>query len=103
MADTPTIGAYIAHARKAAGLTLRSVAEHVGISVPFLFEVEHDTRRLNTVHWAALCEVLPGVTLRGLAAVAVAAGKVTIDASSLTRKQREAFTDALVQAVERAA
>jgi len=98
-----TIGRYIARARKAAGLTLRAVAEKMGVSVPFLHDVENDRRKMTSARWAALAAALPGVTVRGLAEAAFASGPVEVDARILTPSQRAALVDALAQEVEAAA
>lgn len=90
-----TAGFCIARARKAAGLTLRAVGDHLGVSVPYLHDVEHDRRALVVARWAALVEVLPTLSIRTLAEATLAAGPVEIDARLLTPRQRAQLVEAL--------
>ena len=77
-----TPGTLIRQARREARLSLSAVARAMGISVPYLHDVEHDSRRLATERWPALVAAVPGLTLRDLADAMVESGAVTIDAST---------------------
>jgi transcriptional regulator with XRE-family HTH domain len=91
-----TFGGLVRSARKAAGLSLRALGEHLGgLSAPFIHDVEHDRRRLGTKHWGALCAALPGLTVRALAEAALAAGPIEVDARDLTAEQRARLVEAL--------
>jgi len=90
-----TFGSLVRAARHSAGISLRAVGERLGVSVPFLHDVEHDRRRLAVKHWAALVEALPTLTVRVLAESAFAAGPVEIDARELTKAQRARLVEAL--------
>lgn len=94
-----TFGSYLAAARKGAGLTLRAVGERLGLSVPYLHDIEHDRRSLPSERWTALVAALPGVTLRGLAEARVATGPVEIDARALAPKHRAAIVDGIMEAL----
>lgn len=97
MGQVETMGAMIATARKAQGMTYRALAEALGgLSAPYVYDVEHDRRRLAPSRWAALIRALPSLSIRSLAEAALASGPVEIDASSLTQDQRKTLVDALV-------
>ena len=98
-----TVGAYLARARKAAGLSLRQLSEKVGgLSVPYLHDVEHDRRRLVAARWGSFAAALPGVTIREIAERSFSSGPVEIDARLLTERQRKALVEALVSEVTQA-
>ena len=90
-----TMGELVKRLRTAAGLSLAKVAGPMGVSAPFLHDVEHDRRRVSPARWASLVDVLPGLTLRALAETAVASGPVEVDARYLTPEQRARIVDAL--------
>jgi transcriptional regulator with XRE-family HTH domain len=92
-----TVGVALATARKAAGLSLRRLGEQVGLSVPFLHDVEHDRRPLAPAHWPGIVAACPSLTLRALAEASIAKGPIRIDARLLTPEQRSAIVDALTQ------
>lgn len=46
-ADAKTLGEAIRGLREAQGLTLRSLAEKVGVTPPFLSDLEHDRRKTD--------------------------------------------------------
>jgi transcriptional regulator with XRE-family HTH domain len=102
MAETmaETMGRAVARARASRGATLRTVAGELGISVPYLHDIEHDRRRLPPARWRALVTALPALTLRALAEAAVSAGPVEIDARELTSAQRARLVAALEQTAE---
>lgn len=62
-ADVKTLGEAIRSLREAQGLTLRSLAEKVGVTPPFLSDLEHDRRKTDRLDKFA--QVL-GVTLEEL-------------------------------------
>ena len=99
---TETLGKLVQDARAAAGLSLRQVAGHMGVSVPYLHDVEHGRRRVVPARWAALVAILPGLSLRALAEAAVASGPVELDARDLTHEQRTKIVDALESAARAA-
>lgn len=86
-------------ARDEAGLSLRYLGEEMGLSGPYLHDVEKDRRRLVVARWPALVAALPSIDLRSLAEQSVATGPVEIDASELTQRQRDALVDALMIAL----
>lgn len=47
LADAKTLGEAIRGLREAQGLTLRSLAEKVGVTPPFLSDLEHDRRKTD--------------------------------------------------------
>jgi len=56
-------GNYVRARRVAATLSLRSVADRVGVTHVYLGEVERGVRPpLNKKHWPALIEAIPGIT-----------------------------------------
>lgn len=65
-------GKYLRKHRVAAGLSLRNVADAVGISHVFLSEVERGVRPIMPRHhWPSLSAAIPGVTLESLARLAI--------------------------------
>lgn len=96
-----SLGAYIRKKREAAGLTLGQVARHMGLSIPYLSDVEKGHRRLTPARWPVIAEIIPGLSIRTLAEESLSSGTVTIDASQLTPKQRAILADALVEAASR--
>lgn len=91
-----TMGEIIAAARASEGMPLRTLGAALGVSAPYLHDVEHDRRRLAVVRWAALLRALPSLNLTTLAEASLATGPVEIDASALTREQRKALVAAIV-------
>ncbi|RKH69067.1 transcriptional regulator [Corallococcus interemptor] len=56
-------GNFIRARRVAAGLSLRAVADRVGVTHVYLGEVERGVRPpLNKKHWPALIEIVPNLT-----------------------------------------
>lgn len=100
MSDSAPLGKLIREKRKAAGLPLRHVADALGISVPYLSDVELGHRKPAAKRWKALAETIPGLTVRAIADAAIASGPVEIDASKLTPAQRKGVVDALVRLAE---
>jgi len=97
-----TLGELVSAARSAAGLTLRALGDRLGVSAPYLHDVEHGRRRLPPARWAALVEALPTLTVRQLAEAAIASGPVEIDARSLPPEQRAHMVQALENAAKAA-
>lgn len=96
---TETFGAILRRHREAAGLSLRALGGRLGgLSVPYLHDVEHGRRRMVPARWRALCDALPGLTVRALAEAALRAGPVELDASALTDEQRARLVEALEHA-----
>jgi transcriptional regulator with XRE-family HTH domain len=96
------LGQYIKDRRQAAGLTLSSVAKAIGVSTPYLFDVEHDRRSLAQVRWGRLARAIPGLSLDVMVRARVNAGPVEVDARILSIDEREALVSALVRAAEAA-
>lgn len=96
MSRSVSLGKYLATARENAGLTLRELAHRVGLSAPFMCDVEHDRRRFPPSHWPSLVHAIPGVTMRKIAEASVSSGFVRIDASLLTPKQRRILVDEIL-------
>lgn len=57
-ADSDTIGGRIRAARRRRGLSLRQVAEHLDVSIPFLSDVERNRRSVTLTRAAQLAIVL---------------------------------------------
>jgi Helix-turn-helix domain len=73
-------GNYVRERRVAAGLSLREVAEAVGISHVFLGEVERGVRGpLRPQHWNALVRKIPGMARDELARLAALSRPLEID------------------------
>lgn len=96
MGERMTLGTLIRARREAAGLSLRALAARLGVSAPFLHDVEHDRRRLTVDRWADIGAAI-GVTTRELAEAAIAAGHVKVDARRLSKAGQRAVADALVE------
>lgn len=63
----PRFGIYLRDKRVAAGLSLRHVADQLGITHVYLGEVERGVRGpLKRKHWDKLIKVIPGVTQENL-------------------------------------
>jgi transcriptional regulator with XRE-family HTH domain len=90
----------IRDAREREGLSLRNVGEAMGLSGPYLHDVEHDRRRLVVRRWASLIAAIPSIDLRALAEQSVSTGPVEIEGESLTTKQRAALVEVLISTVE---
>ena len=61
-------GAYVREAREQAKLSMREVANKLGVSHVYLGEVERGVRGpMDQKHWPVLMETIPGVTKRNLA------------------------------------
>ena len=58
-ADIRTLGEAIRFLREAKGLSLRSLAETVGVSAPFLSDLEHNRRSTDKLHDLALALGVP--------------------------------------------
>jgi transcriptional regulator with XRE-family HTH domain len=81
-------GAYLRERRTSAGVSLRSVADELGISHVYLGEVERGRRRLlPDKYWERLSEVVPGITVDELRAMAAASAP--LDPSSVEGPGRE--------------
>ena len=91
-----SLGALIKQARGDAGKTLADLATAMGVSIPYLCDVEHDRRDLVAKRWPALVAVLPGLSLRALAEASIASGTVEIEARRLTKAQRAAMIEEIV-------
>lgn len=55
---TPQFGDAIRTARTGAGMTMSALARLVGVTVPFMCDVEHGRRGMSDVHLATTCDVL---------------------------------------------
>ena len=56
--DLVAIGRELRTIREASGLSLRALAARIGLSAPFLCDVEHGRRRLSAAHgalWLGIC------------------------------------------------
>lgn len=91
-----TFGDLMATARVASGLSLAKLGAAMGLSVPYLHDVEHGKRRLAHARWLALGACLPALDLQALAEASLATGPVTIDAQLLTPKQRTTLARAII-------
>src|SRR5579872_6882480 len=86
MSDTTSrpnrFGDYVRHARVANGLSLREVADAVGISHVYLGEVERGVRGpLMESHWDALIAAIPSLTRTELKRTAQMSRALEIDLS----------------------
>jgi len=68
----------------------------MGLSAPYLWEVEHDRRRLAVSRWGKLIKALPTLDILTLAERSIESGPVEIDPTSLTPNQREALVAVLI-------
>lgn len=75
----------------------------MGLSTPYLHDVEHDKRRLVTGRWPALVAAIPGLDLRRLCEESIDAGPVEIDPAMLSASQREILVGVLMMAATRPA
>jgi transcriptional regulator with XRE-family HTH domain len=67
MAQPSTFGRYLRQKRGEARLSLRAVADRLGVSHVFLSEVERGVRTMiNRDRWEALIRAIPGVTMEEL-------------------------------------
>lgn len=67
MTEPTAFGRYLRQRRLAAQLSLRDVADKIGVSHVFLGEVERGVRNLiNRERWPALIAAIPGVTAEDL-------------------------------------
>lgn len=69
----PTLGTLLRAGRKAKGLTLRAVAQALGVSTPYVGDVEQGERTISATRLRQLAEVL-GVSGAPLKALYRAAG-----------------------------
>lgn len=100
MRSMQTIGQLIRERRTAAGLTLRVVAASVGLSVPYLSDVELGHRVPVVGRWLAFSRAIPGLSVKDMATAAVATGPVEIDARDFRASQRDPIVAALVRMAE---
>ncbi len=98
MIQTGTVGAIVAAARGRLGLTLRELSGRLGVSYPYLHDVEHGRRALAPERWGALVTALEGLTsLEELASAAVEGmDHVEVPREALTPQQRAEAEQALV-------
>jgi transcriptional regulator with XRE-family HTH domain len=83
MAET-AFGKYLRSMRVNAGLSLRQVAEQLGVTHVYLGEVERGMRGpLKRERWTELVRVIKGVTIDDLDRAAAATRPVKIDAGSV--------------------
>jgi transcriptional regulator with XRE-family HTH domain len=67
MRKTTDFGLYLRGQRVQAGLSVRRLAEHLGISHVYLGEVERGERGpLDRKYWSKLVKHVPGITIEGL-------------------------------------
>lgn len=92
-----TLGKLIREKRTDAGLSQVSVARALGLSSPYLCDVERDNRVPVVGRWPAFVAAIPGLTVRAMAEAALASGPVEIDARDLTDAQRKPLVAALVK------
>lgn len=93
------IGPTLRTARQRAGLSLAQLGARVGLSDAYLHDVEHGRRALVPARWPAFAAAL-GLTIDAMARAHVdgLAGRVEVDAATLTRAQRAAILrDVLTQ------
>jgi len=98
-----SVGKLIRQARNDAALSGVAVAKAMGLSTPYLHDVEHDKRRLVTGRWPALLAALPGLDPRRLCEESIDAGPVEVDTSMLSASQREVLIGVLMMAATRSA
>jgi transcriptional regulator with XRE-family HTH domain len=80
MSRTTAFGEYLRDKRVEAGLSLRQVAERIGVTHVFLGEVERGkSAPLAKRHWAALAEIIPGVKLEELETKAAISKPIKMD------------------------
>ena len=80
MNQSPPFGRYIRTQRLKAGLSLRNVADAIGISHVYLAEVERGVRApFKSERWPAVIKAIPGVTQLGLERNAATTRPIQID------------------------
>jgi transcriptional regulator with XRE-family HTH domain len=73
-------GVYLRQQRVAAGLSLRDVAQRLGISHVYLGEVERGVRGpLKPEHWSALLKIIPSLSRIELERTAAASRPMRVD------------------------
>lgn len=95
-----SVGKYIRERRAAAGLTLTGLSRALGVSIPYLSDVEHDNRRLATARWSQLVQIVDGIDLNTIASLAITEQPIEIDARYLSQSARDEFARAVVKALE---
>lgn len=80
---TSRIGAYVRARRVAAGLSLRRVANDLGVTHVFLGEVERGKKALPRERWSALAAIVPGVEQSDLEEISREAERVDAQLSLL--------------------
>ncbi|MFA6958364.1 MAG: helix-turn-helix transcriptional regulator [Thermoanaerobaculia bacterium] len=93
-------GRYLRIHRVAAELSLRHVADQLGVSHVFLGEVERGVKRkLPEKYWKKLTEVVPGVTIEGLEEAAQASGSLDTRVKAM-RNAEQGLVYALARRIE---
>lgn len=96
-----SLGKLVMASREEAGLTLRQVAKAIGISIPFLHDVEHGRRPLAVGWWTRFVAAIPGLTLKDMAEARISgAVRVEIRVDELTKAQRVAVISRLISDAE---
>jgi transcriptional regulator with XRE-family HTH domain len=101
MLTVMSVGKLIRQARNDAHLSGAAVAKAMGLSTPYLHDIEHDRRRLVSTRWPSLLAAIPGLDARALCEKSVDAGNVEIDPSLLAPAQREILIGLLLVALDR--
>lgn len=79
MSPSKGFGRLLRARRVAAGLSLRDVADKVGVSHVYLGEVERGVRKtMNAERWPALTEAIPGLTKEDLERAAMVSRPVQL-------------------------
>ena len=98
--NSTAFGRCVRRYRVAAGLSLRRVADELGVSHVYLGEVERGVRGpMKKERWKELTEAIPGLTLTELASAAAASKPVSIDLNNAD-SHYASLTHALARRVE---
>lgn len=90
MAKSTLFGRYIRQKRNEAKLSLKNVADQLGITKVYLGEVERGVRGpLQKDRWSTLAEAIPGVTVQKLAECAELSKPVQLDLNDAEPNYRD--------------
>ncbi len=85
-----TFGAYVRRHRNAAGLSLRVVAEALGVSHVYLGEIERGVRAMNrAAYWRALVDLIPTMSIEELKELAESAKPVQLSLKDAPPEYRD--------------
>ena len=90
-------------ARRDDDLTIEALAIELGVSTPFLYDVERGSRVLTFARWGDLFKALPSLDPKAFIAASLRSGPVKLDFRDATEALREDLTKLLTRAAKAAA